>query len=59
MFFLWKSVLDDTETERKLKGAFEDKSQSMEVKSQIATKIFEQTKNSLFSSVMREFNQGK
>ncbi|CAF0986350.1 unnamed protein product [Rotaria sordida] len=52
-------VLDDTETGRKLKGAFEDTSQFMGEKSRAATKVLGQAKNSLFSSVIGTFNQGK
>ncbi len=54
-----KSVLDDTETGRKLKGALEDTSQFMGEKSRVATKVLGQAKNSIFSSVIGTFNQGK
>ncbi len=54
-----KSVLDDTETGRKLKGALEDTSQFMGEKSRAATKVLGQAKNSIFSSVLGTFNQGK
>jgi hypothetical protein len=53
------SVLDDTEAGRKFKGAFEDTSQFMGEKSRAATKVLGQAKNSLFSSVIGTFNQGK
>ena len=53
------SVLDDTGTGRKLKGAFEDTSQFMGEKSRAATKVLGQAKNSIFSSVVGTFNQGK
>jgi hypothetical protein len=53
------SVLDDTETGRKLKGAFEDTSQFMGEKSRAATKVLGQAKNSIFTSVMGTYNQGK
>ncbi|CAF4143424.1 unnamed protein product, partial [Rotaria sordida] len=52
-------VLDDIETGRKLKGAFEDTSQSMSEKFRAATKVPGQAKNSLFTSVIATFNQGK
>ncbi|CAF1195537.1 unnamed protein product [Adineta steineri] len=52
-------VLDDTETGRKLKGAFEDTSQFMGEKSRAATKVLGQAKNSLFSSVIGTINHGK
>ncbi|CAF4340273.1 unnamed protein product, partial [Rotaria sordida] len=52
-------VPDDIETGRKLKGAFEDTSQSMSEKFRAATKVPGQAKNSLFTSVIATFNQGK
>ncbi|CAF3985216.1 unnamed protein product, partial [Rotaria sordida] len=52
-------VLDDIETGRKLKGAFEDTSQFMSEKFRAATKVPGQAKNSLFTSVIATFNQGK
>ncbi|UJR17918.1 hypothetical protein I4U23_004817 [Adineta vaga] len=52
-------VLDDTETGRKLKGAFEDTSHFMGEKSRAATKVLGQAKNSIFSSVIGTINQGK
>ncbi len=57
--YLCSSVLDDTETGRKLKGAFEDTSQYMGEKSRAATKVLGQAKNSIFTSVMGTYNQGK
>ncbi|CAF1434154.1 unnamed protein product [Rotaria sordida] len=57
--YCFKSVLDDIETGRKLKGAFEDTSQSMSEKFRAATKVPGQAKNSLFTSVIATFNQGK
>ncbi|CAF1379680.1 unnamed protein product [Rotaria sordida] len=57
--YCFKSVLDDIETGRKLKGAFEDTSQFMSEKFRAATKVPGQAKNSIFTSVIATFNQGK
>lgn len=59
ILFVFESVLDDTETGRKLKGAFEDTSVFMGEKSRAATKALGQAKNSIFSSVVGTFNQGR
>jgi hypothetical protein len=59
LFFFKNSVLDDTETGRKLKGAFDDTSQFMGEKSRAVTKVLGQAKTSLFSSVIGTINQGK
>ncbi len=55
----YSSVLDDMETGRRLKGAFEDTSQYMGEKSRAATKVLGQAKNSIFTSVIGNINQGK
>lgn len=57
--FYLNSVLDDTETGRKFKGALEDTSQYMGEKSRAATKVLGQAKNSLFTSFIGTINQGK
>ena len=56
---MYVSVLDDTETGRKLKGALGDTSQFIGEKSRQAGKVLGQAKNSLFTLVMGTFNQGK
>jgi hypothetical protein len=57
--FFAHSVLDDTETGRKFKEALGDTSQFMGEKSRQAEKVLGHAKNSLFTSVIGTFNQGK
>lgn len=51
--------MDDTQTGRKVKGAIEDTSQFMGDKSRAAGKVLGQAKNSIFTSFVGTFNQGK